>query len=78
MKKVFSFHWRSVFVQFFCEFVEVILIAHARWAVKRNGHVCNKYRTLIHLPTIIGLAEHALCKINNRRRFEIILPPCEF
>jgi hypothetical protein len=23
-----SFHWRSVFVQFFCEFVEVILTAH--------------------------------------------------
>jgi hypothetical protein len=33
------------------------------WAVKGNGHVCNKYITLIH-PPIIGLVEHALCKIN--------------
>jgi hypothetical protein len=110
VKKVFSFHWRSVFVQFFFEFVDwVILTAHARWlhqslcagivyehyclcpgwpwarrrfkkhekmvyvhygdimcreccGVKRNGHVCNKYLTLFHPPTI-SYVEHALCKI---------------
>jgi hypothetical protein len=38
-------------------------------------HVCSKYLTLIHPPTIMGLVKHTLCKINNRRSFEIILPP---
>jgi hypothetical protein len=43
------------------------LLCREYGAVKRNGHVCNKYLTLIHPPTIIGLVDQrALCKINNR------------
>jgi hypothetical protein len=28
------------------------IMCHECWAVKRNGHVCSKYLTLIHPPTI--------------------------
>jgi hypothetical protein len=45
MKKVFSFHWISVFVQIFCEFVEVILNAHARkWFSKPTTDPATRVR----------------------------------
>jgi hypothetical protein len=42
------------------------------WAVKRNGHVCNKYLILPPAHDYTASWARTHCKINNRRPFEII------
>jgi hypothetical protein len=51
-RNVFSFHWRSVFVQFFCEFFEFIFdCTHMRvsWSISKRR---DRIRALLSLPRL--------------------------
>jgi hypothetical protein len=60
---IITLHWISVFIQFFCEFVVIILTAHARSSI--NLYTQGSYSSII-VSAQVGLARGEVSR--NKRK----------